>query len=65
MVLKTGQPSEDVLFHQAYHDVLTGLPNRILFEYHLHEALKRAHKSKALVAVVAFDLDSLKNVNHN
>src|SRR5579872_7345142 len=48
------QQPEEILLHQAYHDALTGLPNRMLFEYRLHQALKRAQSSGTSVAVIAF-----------
>jgi diguanylate cyclase (GGDEF)-like protein len=46
--------------HQALHDVLTGLPNRALFEDRLQVALSRRG---AKVAVLLLDLDRFKNVN--
>jgi diguanylate cyclase (GGDEF)-like protein len=46
--------------HQALHDVLTGLPNRALFEDRLKLALSRRGAS---VAVLLLDLDRFKNVN--
>jgi diguanylate cyclase (GGDEF)-like protein/PAS domain S-box-containing protein len=47
------------LRHRAYHDALTGLPNRALLLERLDEALGRA----ASVAVVILDLDSFKRIN--
>lgn len=55
---------EEILLHQAYHDILTGLPNRILFDYRLRQALDRAQGQKRLVAVYSLDMDGLKNINH-
>ncbi len=46
--------------HLAFHDVLTGLPNRGLFEDRLALALKRRG---ARLAVLMLDLDRFKNVN--
>ena len=46
--------------HLAFHDSLTGLPNRALFEDRLQVALSRR---KASVAVLMLDLDRFKNVN--
>ena len=46
--------------HLAFHDSLTGLPNRALFEDRLDHALSRRN---ADVAVVLLDLDRFKNVN--
>jgi diguanylate cyclase (GGDEF)-like protein len=45
--------------HQATHDALTGLPNRVLFQTRAAEAL---HKSRG-VAVVLLDIDRFKDVN--
>ncbi len=49
-------------YHLAYHDVLTGLPNRALFNDKAEQALIRArHGEKA--AILLLDLDRFKNVN--
>ena len=47
----------------AYHDKLTGLPNRVFFEEMLELGLARARRHGLGVAVVAFDLDEFKLVN--
>jgi diguanylate cyclase (GGDEF)-like protein/PAS domain S-box-containing protein len=47
----------------AYHDKLTGLANRALFEEHLDKALARARRANGAVAVLYLDLDNLKLVN--
>ena len=49
--------------HVAYHDALTGLANRRLFEETLGLAVERARRSRTMVAVVYFDLDNFKLVN--
>ncbi|CAA9463417.1 MAG: diguanylate cyclase/phosphodiesterase (GGDEF & EAL domains) with PAS/PAC sensor(s) [uncultured Rubrobacteraceae bacterium] len=57
---------EDRLSHQAYHDGLTGLPNRALFLDRLEQALrrlKRADGARQRVAVLFTDLDNFKYVN--
>ncbi|MBV9254671.1 MAG: EAL domain-containing protein [Actinobacteria bacterium] len=48
--------------HEALHDALTGLPNRMLFRDHLQEALAQAGED-APVAVLLLDLDGFKDVN--
>jgi len=47
----------------AYHDVLTGLPNRMLFADHLNLALSHASRSGNKVAVFYMDLDNFKTIN--
>jgi len=54
---------QDELAHQATHDALTGLPNRVLFLRRLTEALERSATSRRPVAVLFVDLDKLKDVN--
>jgi diguanylate cyclase (GGDEF)-like protein/PAS domain S-box-containing protein len=54
---------EEELTHQAFHDVLTGLPNRALFGDRLAQALARARRPGATVAVMLLDLDGFKQVN--
>ncbi|HZQ34835.1 MAG TPA: GGDEF domain-containing protein, partial [Dehalococcoidia bacterium] len=45
------------------HDVLTGMPNRLLFMDRLTQTLARAGRSKKAVAVLFIDLDDFKAVN--
>ncbi|MDE3198959.1 MAG: EAL domain-containing protein, partial [Acidobacteriota bacterium] len=51
------------LSHQYRHDVLTGLPNRLLFGERLHRELLAAERNKARVAVLFIDLDRFKRIN--
>jgi diguanylate cyclase (GGDEF)-like protein len=56
------QGSEAQAQHLAFHDALTGLPNRIQFNDRLDKALTRARKGVP-VAVLLLDLDRFKHVN--
>lgn len=49
--------------HLAGHDALTGLPNRMLFNDRLEQALARAQRRNCVVALLFFDLDDFKPVN--
>ena len=55
--------AEAELEFQAYHDPLTGLPNRTLFADRLNLALARARRHQEPIAVLYADLDHLKRVN--
>ncbi len=49
--------------HQATHDALTGLPNRLLFRDRLQQALQFARRHRTCVALMLLDLDHFKDVN--
>ncbi|MCW8890374.1 MAG: EAL domain-containing protein [Sedimenticola sp.] len=55
--------NEAQLRHQAHHDALTGLPNRVLFHDRLDHAMRKAHRVNRQVAVLFLDLDRFKNIN--
>ncbi|TNF55424.1 diguanylate cyclase [bacterium] len=56
--------AEDQLVYDAFHDNLTGLPNRALFMDRLTHAVKRTKReSKKLFAVLFIDLDRFKIIN--
>lgn len=57
------QQVEDAIRHRALHDVLTGLPNRVLFDEQLDLCLKNAHRTQACLAVMFLDLDRFKTIN--
>jgi len=49
--------------HLAFHDTLTGLPNRASFRHALQQALARTARTSEQVAVLCLDLDGFKGVN--
>jgi diguanylate cyclase (GGDEF)-like protein len=51
------------LTYQAFHDSLTNLPNRPLFEDRLRQALVRAKRNQGTIAVLFLDLDGFKLIN--
>jgi len=55
--------SEERLVHLAFHDPLTGLPNRSTVEEHLARELARAERDGTTVATLYIDLDHFKLVN--
>jgi diguanylate cyclase (GGDEF)-like protein/PAS domain S-box-containing protein len=54
---------EGQLKHQAFHDALTGLPNRALFQDRAEHALARMSRRQVVLAMVMLDLDDFKVVN--
>lgn len=59
----TGLKHADQMEYQAHHDVLTGLPNRLLLMSLLEHALEVSRRHHSQVAVLYFDLDHFKAVN--
>ena len=51
------------IHHMAYHDALTGLPNRAFFSEALRDGLLRAEREGEEVAILCLDLDRFKEVN--
>ena len=55
--------NERKLENLAHYDVLTTLPNRVLFADRLHQAMVQAQRRGQLLAVVYLDLDGFKTIN--
>ncbi len=55
--------AESTIHYQAFHDLLTGLPNRVLFDDRLPLALAEARRHRDYVAVMFLDLDRFKAIN--
>ncbi|UCE71995.1 MAG: EAL domain-containing protein [Nitrospiraceae bacterium] len=54
---------EEDLKHHAYHDRLTGLPNRVLFSEQLALGLSHARRNEKILAVLFLDIDRFKYIN--
>ena len=55
--------AEETVHFQAYHDLLTGLPNRALFRDHLGLMLAQGKRNQKQLAVLSLDLDHFKVIN--
>ncbi|OQX43722.1 MAG: hypothetical protein B0D83_00905, partial [Candidatus Sedimenticola endophacoides] len=55
--------TEDRIRHMAHYDLLTGLPNRILFMERCSHAIALAHREMSQMALLFFDLDRFKHIN--
>jgi diguanylate cyclase (GGDEF)-like protein/PAS domain S-box-containing protein len=55
--------SEEQILVMAYHDTLTGLPNRLLLQDRLPQALAHAGRNGQIVGVMYLDIDRFKKVN--
>lgn len=54
---------ENEIQHRAFYDTLTNLPNRVLFQDQLAEAIKIAKQKQLTVAVLVMDLNRFKDIN--
>lgn len=55
--------AQETMLHMAYHDSLTGLPNRYLLIDRINQAIKSAQYRNRLVAVLFLDIDNFKRIN--
>jgi diguanylate cyclase (GGDEF)-like protein/PAS domain S-box-containing protein len=55
--------AEETITYQAYHSLLTGLPNRSLLVIHLDRGLAQARRNQKKLAVLFLDLDRFKSIN--
>lgn len=55
--------SEARIQHLAHHDALTGLPNRVLLDDRISQAIAKSRRSEQQTAVIFIDLDRFKNIN--
>jgi diguanylate cyclase (GGDEF)-like protein/PAS domain S-box-containing protein len=55
--------AEATILHMAYHDALTGLPNRLLFNDRLNVAMAAAQRNNKKFGIMMLDLDKFKHVN--
>ncbi|MBA4396124.1 MAG: hypothetical protein C0394_01850 [Syntrophus sp. (in: bacteria)] len=55
--------AEKAMQHMAYHDPLTGLPNRLLFYDRFSQIMAHARRNREQFAVVMLDLDKFKEIN--
>ena len=54
---------KDILDYQAHHDILTELPNRLLFYDRLTQAIEKAKRNRNNLAILFIDLDRFKQIN--
>ncbi|MDX1696923.1 MAG: EAL domain-containing protein, partial [Thiohalobacterales bacterium] len=57
------QRSDEQVRFLAYHDSLTGLPNRVMFREYLDRSIAQARRNEELLAVLFLDVDNFKIVN--
>lgn len=55
--------SADYIYQLAHYDLLTGLPNRVLFSERCKHAIERARRNKQITALLYLDLDRFKQIN--
>lgn len=61
--VKERKRAEEQIVHMAYHDSLTNLPNRLMFDERLKTCFEEAQRTGSMMAVLFFDLDRFKVIN--
>ena len=60
---RTVSAFKDSLLDKAYHDALTGLPNRLLLNARIEHAMRQSYRHACIVAILFIDLDNFKQIN--
>lgn len=60
---KQQEEQKNILYHHAYYDTLTNLPNRTLFNDRLSQAIEKAKRHQNTLALFFIDLDHFKHIN--
>ena len=55
--------SDEQIRYVAYHDTLTGLPNRAMFQDYLNQVIAQARRNRRQVALLFLDIDDFKRIN--
>ena len=61
--ITTRKKAEALIIHSSEHDFLTGLPNRMLLNDRVNQAIRSARRYSRKVAVLFLDLDGFKHIN--
>ncbi len=62
-ILQQRKRADDRVHHIAFHDELTSLPNRLMFNHRLDQALSRHRRAGSQLAILFMDLDRFKVIN--
>jgi PleD family two-component response regulator len=62
-MMEAAERANAQMSHMAEHDLLTGLPNRLLMTYRLEQSMTLAQRNNYQVALMFLDIDHFKNIN--